>query len=100
MDLSQEFSGFGISPSIDDQQQHHHHRYHSALSSTQPNNNNHYYDEQNMIEFDLQSDPNLTLQEKIFCQLLLEDLQNTENDMCVDCCVLFNTSKKKAFNTS
>lgn len=56
-DLSQDLQAFNPSPSIDD----------SRFNSMQGSQPRRYFDEQNMIEYDLQSDPNLTLQEKIFC---------------------------------
>lgn len=82
--------GFGISPSIDDNR-------FTAISTSQPRQ---FDDDQKIVEYDIQSDPNLTLQEKIFCQLLLEDLETTENHYCADCCMPFTTQKKKPWQTN
>lgn len=83
--------GFGISPSIDDNR-------FTTLTSSQPRQFDD--DAQNLIEYDIENDPNLTLQEKIFCQLLLEDLETTENHYCADCCMVFSTQKKKPWQSN
>ena len=64
---------FGISPSIED-----HRQIHKIYSQPQFTEDVEDVDRLR-VEYDIENDPNLSIQEKIFCQLLLEDLEATEN---------------------